>query len=349
MVVNVLEALDRNRLSFDFVIPGEELGYYEERVKKLGAKVIHIPKRSDSFWNFHREFYRTVKNGDYKIVHIHTQNAFFTRIQVVLARRAGAEKILVHSHNTMDWRKGMAFQLHMICRKWLYRHTDIRLACGKEAAEWLFGTSKGVEILPLPVKCNLLKFEEGRQKKLRKEAGLTGKTVYLHVGRFMDVKNHRFLIEIFRELHHRQPESVLLLVGDGELRPQIEKQVEEAGLKEAVRFLGNISDVPDKMILADALIFPSKYEGLPTVLLEAQASGLDCFISDSITPEIGLTERIHRLSLKQSPSCWAEEILSTKRMKNRTADNVRVKEKYDISAVAQRLTELYEQPATCHK
>ena len=93
MVVNVLDALDREKLSFDFVIPGAEPGYYEERVKKLGAKVIHIPKRSESFWRFHREFYCAVKDGGYKTVHIHTQNAFFTSLQVFLARRAGAERI----------------------------------------------------------------------------------------------------------------------------------------------------------------------------------------------------------------------------------------------------------------
>lgn len=349
MVVNVLDALDREKLGFDFVIPGAEPGYYEERVKKLGAKVIHIPRRSESFWKFHREFYRAVKNGGYKTVHIHTQNAFFTSLQVFLARRAGAERILVHSHNTMDWRSGMAFRLHASCRKWLYQHTDVRLACGREAAEWLFGTAQGVEILPLPVKCDALRFDPERQKKLKEEAGLTGKTVYLHVGRFMDVKNHVFLIQIFEELHRRQLDSVLLLVGDGELRPQIEEQAKAAGLSDSVRFLGNLSDVPDKMNLADAMIFPSKYEGFPTVLLEAQAAGLDCFASDSITPEIKLTDRIHWLSLEQSPAVWAEKILVTKRKPDRAADNEPVKAKYDVSAVTRRLTELYTKPLNYSK
>ena len=203
--------------------------------------------------------------------------------------------------------------------------------------------------MPLPVKCDALRFDPERQKKLKEEAGLTGKTVYLHVGRFMDVKNHVFLIQIFEELHRRQPDSVLLLVGDGELRPQIEEQAKAAGLSDSVRFLGNVSDVPDKMNLADAMIFPSKYEGFPTVLLEAQAAGLDCFASDSITPEIKLTDRIHWLSLEQSPAVWAEKILVTKRKPDRAADNEPVKAKYDVSAVTRRLTELYTKPLNYSK
>ncbi len=344
MLVNVMRGLDREKLNFDFVVPGAEPGYYEPAVRAMGAQVHHIPKRSESFWKSHREFYRVVKEGGYKVVHFHTQNAFFTSLQVFLARRAGAERIVVHSHNTMDWRSGMALRLHPYCRKWLYRHTDVRLACGREAGAWLFGTEDGVEVLPLPVQCDKLQFDAARQAALKQDAGLAGKTVYLHVGRFMEVKNHDFVVKIFAELHRRQPDSVLLLVGDGELRPAVEAQVKEAGLTGAVRFLGNISDVPDKMVLADVLLFPSKYEGFPTVLLEAQAAGLECFVSDTITPEVRLTGRVHPLPLTSSAAEWADAVLAAPRSADRAADNAAVRQKYDVSVVTKRLVELYTGP-----
>ena len=344
MVVNVLENLDRENLMFDFVIPGAEEGMLEPRVNRLGAKVYHTPKRSENLIESYRAFERVIRENEYKTVHLHTQNAFLTAPHVFLARRAGAQTIIVHIHNTMDWRSGMALRLHPYCRKWLYRNADVRLACGREAGAWLFGTENGVEVLPLPVQCDKLQFDAARQAALKRDAGLTGKTVYLHVGRFMEVKNHDFVVKIFAELHRRQPDSVLLLVGDGELRPAVEAQVKEAGLTGAVHFLGNISDVPDKMVLADVLLFPSKYEGFPTVLLEAQAAGLECFVSDTITPEVRLTGRVHPLPLTSSAAEWADAVLAEPRSADRAADNAAVRQKYDVSVVTKRLMELYTGP-----
>lgn len=342
MAVHVLEAMDRETIQFDFVIPGEQEGLYEPRVKRLGARVYHTPKRSESFVGAHRVFYRVIRDGQYQTVHLHTQNAFFTALQVALARRAGAKTIVVHSHNTMDWRGGLSLRLHKLSRKWLYRHADVRLACGKEAAEWLFSTAEGVEVIPLPIVCDQFLFEEKKREAVRRQMGWNGKTVYLHVGRFMDVKNHAFLVRVFEAIHRREADSLLVLVGDGPLRGQIERQVREAGLTDSVRFLGNVSDVADKMIAADAMIFPSKYEGLPTVLLEAQAAGLDAFISDTITSEIALTGRIHPLALEAGAESWAEAILAARPASDRAADNAAIRARYDVSIAARRLTRIYD-------
>lgn len=344
MVVNVLENLDRQSVMFDFVIPGAEEGMLEPRVTRLGAKVYHTPKRSESFIGSYRAFERVIRENGYKTIHLHTQNAFLTALHVFLARKAGAQTIIVHSHNTMDWRGGAMLRLHKACRKWLYRHADIRLACGTEAAEWLFGTTEGVEIFPLPVCCDQFLFDENKRETLRKQMGVENRTVYLHVGRFMDVKNHAFLIRVFEEIHRRQQDSLLMLVGDGPLRPEIEAQVRQAGLENSIVFWGNVSDVADKMIAADAMLFPSKYEGFPTVLLEAQAAGLDAFISDSITPEIALTGRIHPISLESGAQAWAETVLQTRRAPGRAADNAVIRAQYDVSAAAERLTQIYTRP-----
>lgn len=341
MTVHVLEAMNRDDIQFDFVIPGAQEGLYEPRVKRLGARVYHTPKRSESFWGSHRVFYRVIRDGCYQTVHLHTQNAFFTALQVALARRAGAKTIVVHSHNTMDWRGGLSLRLHKLSRKWLYRHADVRLACGKEAAEWLFGTTDGVEVIPLPICCDRFLFDETKRESIRAAMGWTGRKVYLHVGRFMDVKNHAFLVQVFEAIHRREPDSLLALVGDGPLRGEIERQVRDAGWTDSVRFLGNVSDVADKMIAADAMIFPSKYEGLPTVLLEAQAAGLDAFVSDTITSEIALTGRIHPLALGAGAESWAEKILAAQAAPDRAADNAAIRARYDVAIAARRLTDIY--------
>ena len=347
MIVNVLKAMDKSVVGFDFVIPGAEPGYYEDCVKQLGASVWHIPKRSESFLRHHLEFYRVVKCGGYKTVHIHTQNAFFSSLQVFLVHRAGAKCVIVHSHNTMDWRSGKIVKLHKLCRKWLYRHTDIRLACGKEAAKWLFGTMQGVEIIPLPVDCDRLFFEKKKQQLLKKEYGLEHKKVYLHVGRFSAVKNHRFLLEVFEQIKKTEPDSVLLLAGDGELREEIKAQAQKSPFGKDIRFLGNISNVPEMMVLSDVFLFPSIYEGLPTVLLEAQAAGLPCFVSDRITQEAKLTDQVHMLSLDDGAEKWAQVITDTKLAAERISGNRKVRETYDISAVVQKMTALYLQNKGC--
>ena len=152
-----------------------------------------------------------------------------------------------------------------------------------------------------------------------------------------------FLIQVFEEIHRRAPNSLLVLVGDGALRPDIEKQAAQAGLTDSVVFMGNVDNVAELMMAADAMVFPSKYEGFPTVLLEAQAAGLDAFVSDSITKEIVLTGRIHPLSLEQGAQAWADAILQTRRAPNRAADNAAIRERYDVSVAAARLTQIYTQ------
>lgn len=343
MLVNVLRNMDRQRCQFDFVVSGNEKGYYEEEIQELGGVIYHVTKRADSIWKHYHQFHSLVKRQKYKIVHIHQQNAFFTVLQIIAAKRAGAEKIITHCHSTNDWRGRSLIFLHKIMRRVVNRLADVRLACGEEAAKWLYGTTKGVGIVPLPVDCSKYIFSEELYRELRDRYGYSGKKVYIHVGRFSDVKNHRFLIEIFEGIKAMNKSSVLFLIGDGELRKDMEKVVKEKRLENDVVFWGNIGDVNEKLLMADAFLFPSKYEGFPTVLLEAQAAGLPCFISDTITKETDITDLIRRISLKKNAGEWASEVIKEHRyIEDRDKYNQIIKEKYDVLVTVEQLMKLYE-------
>lgn len=346
MVMNVYREIDRECIQFDFVLSGEEKGYYEEEAKQLGARIYHITKRSQSFWKNLKDLYAVIKDNQYKIIHFHTQNAFFTAVQIVFARIAGADKIVVHSHNTMDWRTGMALRLHYLFRPVLNRLTTVKLSCGEAAAEWLYGTAKDVQIVPLPVVCEKYRYREADYQRMRKQSGMEGMTLYAHVGRFSEQKNHTFLIDVFAEICKKEPNSRLLLIGDGELKEDIKAKAERMGLNGKVLFLGNRSDVNQKLVMADVFLFPSRYEGFPTVVLEAQAAGLPCYISDSITDRIAVTDLVHQISLKRSPEQWCEEILrGTKKtcFIDRNAANCIISKKYDIKLVTAIFHDIYKQ------
>lgn len=344
MLINILRNMDRQRCQFDFVVSGNEKGYYEEEIRDLGGIIYHITKRADSIWKHYFQFYTLIKRQNYKIVHIHQQNAFFTVLQIIVAKSAGAQKVITHCHSTNDWRGRTLIFLHKMMRSVVNRLADVRLACGEEAAKWLYGTTKGVGIVPLPVDCGKYMFSQELYRELRDRYGYNGKKIYVHVGRFSDVKNHRFLIEVFERLKEKDKSSLLFLVGDGELKKDIENLVKEKKLEKDVVFWGNIGDVNVKLLMADVFLFPSKYEGFPTVLLEAQAAGLPCFISDTITKETDITELVRRISLKKNAEEWAAEITreygSTE--KDREKHNQIVKDKYDVLITVKRLMELYD-------
>lgn len=343
MMMNVLRNLNPEKYRFDFAVSGSEVGYYEAEAEKLGCHVYHMTKRSSSLVGHHLDLARIIRENGYQIVHFHTENAFLTSMELVAARLGGAKRLVVHSHNTMDWRGKKLVCMHRLFRGFVYHHADVRLSCGKEAALWLYGTSKNVKVIPIPVDCSQFLFSQEKYELLRKQQGVEGKRVYFHAGRFNDVKNHTFLIDIFREIKKLNPESVLLLAGSGVLQEEVRKQVTDYGLAQDVIFLGDISDVPQKMILADAFVFPSKYEGFPTVVLEAQASGLPCYISDNITSDIVLTDLVKQISLQKSAAEWAEQIVQddVKKRHSRMESNQVVRERYDVSVAVRMLMEEY--------
>lgn len=344
MIMNVYREIDKSKIQFDFVVAGDEIGYYENEATTLGAHIHHITKRSESVYKHLKELCAVVKKGQYKIAHFHTQNAFLSSIEIMAAKLAGVKCIVVHSHNTTDWRTGMTLKLHSVFRPVLNFMSDVRLACGEDAGVWLYGSEKGFRVVPLPVSCDKYRYSEEKYALLREKYGVTNRKVYSHTGRFSDQKNHEFLIDVFSEIVKRDSSSILFLMGDGELRTPIEEKVEQLGITGNVVFCGNVNDVNDKLLMSDAFLLPSKFEGFPTVVLEAQAAGLPCYISDTITEKIAVTELVKQISLQMNAEQWSQQIISdmNETHMDRQQANAEIHDLYDTSIVTGIFESIYK-------
>jgi glycosyltransferase involved in cell wall biosynthesis len=217
--------------------------------------------------------------------------------------------------------------------------TDL-FACSREAGEWMY-RKRPFRLISNAIDCEAFGFDPVRAEALRREAGLEGQFVMVHVGRFDPVKNHRFLLEIFREVLSRQENAALLLAGTGDTMPQIREMAANYGIAEKVRFLGSVSDIPGLLQLADAFVFPSLYEGLGISLIEAQAAGLSCFAADCVPGDANVTGRVRYLPLSGGAVLWAEEILKAREQPRHRDTGLIRQQGYDIALEAEKLQEFY--------
>lgn len=349
MLVNLLES----GMEFDACAVIPDTGAYESRMNGLGCKTYHLTRRSKSMLKHHAELFKIIHDGKYDVVHFHTQNSFLTYLHVLTAKAAGAKVIAVHSHNTSDWRSKDKKKLNMQWQKPLYKTCDIRLACGYAAAEWLYGTTEGVEILPLPI--NTSKFLSTNQKRmeLRTKFRIDSKDiVLLHVGSFRDAKNQKYLIESIAPAIAKHKHLKLFLIGNGPLQEDAKCLVHNLGITANVCFLGNLQDPSPYYIIADGFFLPSKYEGFPTVLLEAQAAGLQCAASDTIDKDVDIANAIDFLPITEDKKVlWGieAEIAMANPENVRKKMNQKIAERYDVSIVKERLEALYQNALNAKK
>lgn len=240
--------------------------------------------------------------------------------------------------------------MHRLNKAILPRYATDYFACSKLAGEWLFPKSflENDKVCLIHNALDLTKFLPSvtERDKVREELGIADKVVVGHVGRFEEQKNHQFLIDIFYELSKEREDAVLLLIGEGPLREEIEEKVKQYGLKEKVRFLGVRSDVPRLWKAMDMFLFPSLFEGLPIVALEAQASGVYSIMADSITSEVKITDDVKFISLNQDAKYWKNEILKNMDVMQNCKDNELIKNQfreagYDIISAADELMKYY--------
>ena len=205
-----------------------------------------------------------------------------------------------------------------------------------------YPSSKEITVLNNAVNVEEFKYDLKIRNEIRNELHAENKLVIGHIGRFNKQKNHEFLIDIFKALHEKQPNSMLVMVGEGDLKPLIEKKVANLGLSSHVKFLGVRSDISNIMQGMDLFLFPSLFEGLPVVLVEAQAAGLKCIVSDTITKETDVSGRLEFVSLNQSPEGWADKILASPYEHSDTAELLR-QNGYDTVTMAKWLAEYYKE------
>lgn len=312
-IMNLYRNIDRTRFQFDFIVHQQKDKDYTEEIEKLGGRVYLLPRLTRKpFSNLHR-IRRLVRENHYPMVIRHTANALVAP-QLLAAKSAGAVTVC-HSHNETD----PQLRLHRIGQRLMRRAADIRLACSEKAGHWMYG-DQSFEVIHNAIDIPRFAYHESKAAKIREEFYLEGKHAYGNIANFIASKNHSYLLRIYREIIKLDPDAVCFCLGEGDLRPQIEEEIKELHLEKRVILTGIRGDVPDFMSALDVLVFPSRFEGLPLTLIEAQAAGLPSLISDTITGDVIVTEGIvQQLSIELDPKEWAERaVLLAKEQSDRT-------------------------------
>lgn len=345
-LMKLYRKIDRTKYQMDFGVFTEEEGFYDKEIKSLGGKIHHLVPKTKNFSLYKKGLYDLVKREEYKYVLRITSNAagFY---DLKIAKEAGAKVCIARSSNSSD---GESFKVKLInsISRFLYvKYVDVKVAPSDLAAEYTFGksatTNGEVHYLNNGLDLGVYRFSEEKRKKIQEEFGLQDKFVIGHVGRFSKQKNHEFLLEIFHALKQKRQNTVLLLVGNGELKQNIENKAKVLGINDSIIFAGIRSDVPDLLSAMDVFVFPSFYEGMPNTVIEAQATGLPCVIADTITKEAGVTDCIHFKPLTESAEAWAEFAVSLidNRKEERSCYNYKMKSSgYDIDDCVERFVYL---------
>ncbi len=338
MLMNYYRNIDRTKVQFDFLTHRNEKWDYDDEIETLGGKIYHLPKLnpfSKSYLNALDEFFK--EHREYQIVHCHQD--CLSGVVLKVAKRNGVRFTIAHAHSASQ-DKNIKYLIKVLAKKNIKKYSDQLFACGEEAGKWMFETDN-FEVINNAIDTDLYTYNLEKALEVKRKLGIENKFVVGHVGRFNYPKNHKFIIDIFNEVQKVQKDSILLLVGDGDLRPEIEKKVEDLGIKDKVKFMGVRSDVNDLMQAMDVFLFPSLYEGLPVTMVEAQSSGLKCIISDKVPSECIMTDNVEQIKLEESPQHWAKEVLKYEKYERQNTKPEIEKANFDIKTNAKWLQEFY--------
>jgi glycosyltransferase involved in cell wall biosynthesis len=346
-LINVLKYIDRDRLEFHFCTFGPKLGLLAAEVEMLGGRMLSCP-RSLNPWSFRRRFRKILRQGKYDVVHSHV--TLFSGLVLRWAKQEGIRVRIAHSHVSQDDKPNTKARRYYRCtmKSWIERYATQGLAASQIAAAQLFGddwtTDRRFRVLHCGI--DLLPFQDPVESdRVRRELGVPCHApVVGHVGRFELQKNHKFLLEVFAEIQKRVPTVHFLLVGDGPLRAEIETQSGARGLRSKMHFAGIRRDVPRIMRGAmDLFVFPSLFEGLPIAVIEAQAAGLSCIVSDTVTTEAGLLrDHFTQLSLSEGAEEWATKAVEAlQRGKDESALEAISQSDFCIQRSTSTLSDLY--------
>lgn len=341
MLMNYYRNIDRSKVQFDFLVHRDYRSAYDDEIEALGGNIYRLPKLvpwSRSYQKALNTFF--VEHPEYRIVHVHQD--CLSSVILKAAKKNGVPVRIGHSHNN-NQDKDLKYPIKLYYKRLISKYATDLFACGKEAGDWMFGGAP-YRILNNAIDAGKYRFDPDNARRIRDELSIGPDALVIgHVGRFSPQKNHGFLIEVFAEILKRKPEARLLLVGDGNLRSQIEHQVKVLGLENDVIFTGVRSDVPELMQAMDIFLFPSLYEGLGIVIIEAQAASLPCVISNSIPEDCNITDLISRCDLEHDAKIWAQVVcgLEISGRQDRTGEVIA--SGFDIRENAQWLEQFYMQ------
>lgn len=343
-IMNMFRSIDKKNYKFDFLCTVRKKGDYDNEIKELGGEMFYVDLSKKNGVFRHIENYNILKHEfkkyilKYDVIHIHTYHAFDMYIPTKAAVMAGFKKVIAHSHsNSADGH----MILHKIFRNKLSKLSIVKMACTDEAWKWMF--SKGEEVI-IGNGINAVNYKYSNLKRIekRKEFGIGNEIVIGHVGRFDPVKNHTYLIDVFFEFNKKHPTSKLLLIGKGREYKNILEKCKSYNIDQQVIFAGVRDDVNELLQAMDVFVFPSTYEGFGIAIIEAEASGLPCVVSDNVPNDVDVC-CVKHISLNESAYKWSVAIEETmaQTIYRENEYNKIIAAKYDVKENCERLMEIY--------
>lgn len=307
LLMSIYRKIDRSKVQFDFLVEYPDKQFYDDEIEKLGGKVYYSTVRIDfnilKFCNLLKEILR--ENPDYRIVHVHTYSIGYFCLKA--AKEMIVPVRIAHSHNN-ETVHDIKYLFKLALQKIYTIYATDLFACSEEAGKYLF-KDKPFQVLKNAIDSQNFIADADTRNEIRKELGLKDKFVVGHVGRLHPQKNHDFLIDVFAELKKSKPDAELILVGTGPLEEKVKSKVAEKGLSDCVHFLGNRKDMNRIYQAMDVFVFPSLFEGLGIVAIEAQAAGVPIVCSEGLPPETDITPIYRKLLLSDGEEKWANAAL----------------------------------------
>lgn len=344
LIMNIYRNIDRTKVQFDFLLHNPERTAYEDEIESLGGRIYHIPR----FLGYNKLSYdKELKvfldaHPEFTIIHDHLMDSAEETFKI--AKKLGRITV-AHSHAVEEVKTPLDYA-RFLFRRNLYKYADVRLACSKEAGLWLYRNKKDFIIINNGIDTEKYRFSEELRREKRNELGITPETILVsNVGRLVEGKNHRRLIDIFALFHQANEDSKLMITGAGELEDVLKKKVKDKGLENNITFTGERSDIPALLAASDIFLFPSLSEGLGIVLVEAQAEGLPCVLSSNIPEEVDLIPSlVNRVSLDEDDGAWEKKMKQVLERKTteRETRYLEVRDKgYDIRKTAGIIENLF--------
>lgn len=336
--VNLYKHMDKTNIQMDFIVKSSKKQFFDEQLKAAGGKKVPLESKNGGKISYLKNTFKVAKNG-YSVAYFNLSEPSAVFKYPLICRLVGIKKIIIHSHNSSEDEKSSQKRfINWLARKYINKICTVKFACSDKAALWMFGEkgSKNYIFINNGIEVDKYSFNETIRNNIRHELGCEENTVMLgHVGRFVQQKNHKFLIDVFAKYIKINSDAKLVLIGVGPLKNEIEEVVKLKGLEDKVLFLGEKSNVNEYMQAMDIFLLPSFYEGLPVAGVEAQASGLKCLFSDVITRDADITGNIEYIDLNKGAGYWAQKVDEISGYKRIKQDENIIKSGFDIDSTAQ--------------
>ncbi len=341
IALNYYKNIDHDKIKMDFLFYGDSLERFDDELKKYGDKVYNVDLYSKHMIKSIIQIKEIVKENKYDIVHSQLNALNFFPL---LGAKLGGAKIRVASnHSTAN----LKYEKKKSILKYLLRPTcamtaNHYAACSKYAGKWAFGNKKNIKIIHNAIDLSKFRYSDEIRNTVRKKENWNDKFVIGHVGRFVAQKNHKFIIDVFSEVLKRKSNSILILIGEGELEQEMKKYVKELGIEKNVFFYGVRFDVHELLQGMDIFLFPSLYEGLGNVITEAQAVSLQSVVSTAVPKEVKQTEFVEFVELNNNVNEWVDTVLRySNNYRRRDTYNDLVEAGYEIKSAAKDLEDYY--------